>query len=57
MEDQDLKIIATPSVAPVLFDNPGYTIAKFNTDENDRIAIKDIQMTNFQLSSYILYSS
>jgi len=33
--EQDLKIIATPSISSEFFNNPGFTVAKFGRVDQD----------------------
>jgi hypothetical protein len=50
--DLNVAVLVTPSLTPLFYNNPGYTVADFNKG-----IVSNLHMRHFQLFEYIFLSS
>ena len=54
--DLDLKILVTPSITPVYYNDPGFTVIHFKKDDNsDLLKLSEISLRFFSFSNIFMY--
>ena len=54
--DLDLKFLVSPSITPVYFNDPGFTVVHLNTDrETGALKVQEISLNFFSLDNIFMY--